>query len=199
MKLIQAAPLLVAFFTSMATAQTLSPTPAPAHPCLANLPDESATCWDSLDSIWCNEWMTDQDYSVKRTYYLCPGDYTIGQGSTNDVRDQWFGGERSIFLTPNIEIICGDAGVPSRDCVIGDGLFHIQAYGGGAWGENLLQGITFQAAALFNVGVLSAASQSITFKDCTFRVSRFMDDFVFLFRLCSAWNSPFILLISTGQ
>jgi hypothetical protein len=189
MKLIQAAPLLAAFFASMAAAQTLSPTVSPTvsvsptaapppHPCLANLPDESATCWDSLDSIWCNEWITDQDYSVKRTYYLCPGSYTVGQAGADDIREPWFEGERSIFLTPNVEIICGDDGVPSSDCVVKGGLYHVQAYGGGAWGDNLLQGITFQAAGIFNVGVLFSASQSITFKDCAFRVSRFMDDFV---------------------
>jgi hypothetical protein len=181
MKLIQAAPLLVAFFASMAAAQTVSSTPslsptaaAPAHSCLANLPDESPTCWDSLDDIWCNEWIADQDWSVKRTYYLCPGDYTIGEGSTEDVRDEWFNGERSIFLTPNIEIICGDDGVASKDCVVGGGVFQVQGMGGGVRGTNLLQGITFQAASFFNFAV-SAATQSITFKDCTFRVSRWMD------------------------
>lgn len=165
-----AAPLLVVSLSSIASAQTLAPTPAPDHPCVANLPDETPTCWDSMDDLWCNEWVVEQDYSTTRTYYLCPGTYTIGQASTDDARDPWFGGERSLLLTPNIEIICGNDGVPSNDCVVSGGLFHMQGYTGGGIGENLIQGITFQSALLFNVGVLGAATQSITFKECNFIV-----------------------------
>eukprot|EP00980_Cylindrotheca_fusiformis_P002331 scaffold541_cov138-Cylindrotheca_fusiformis.AAC.14 len=165
-----AAPTTILVATLLAgTALAQTSAPSAEHPCVAALPEEPPSCWDSLDSIWCNDWLVDTDYSVKRTYYLCPGTYTIGEASTNDARDPWFGGERAIFLTPNVEIVCGDGGVPSNDCVVSNGVYQVQAYSGGRLGENLIQGITFQEALFLSVGVGEAATQNITFKDCTFR------------------------------
>ncbi|CAJ1952969.1 unnamed protein product [Cylindrotheca closterium] len=161
--------LLVAWST-LVSAQTDAPTSEPLpteHPCVANLPD-APSCWSSLDDVWCSEWQVSQNQTMTRTYYLCPGEYIVGDPVSNDGAQPWFGGERGIFLTPNVEIICGDDGIASTDCTLTGGTFQLQATNGGEPGSNLVQGITFNQANTFTFAGGFAATQDLTFKDCAF-------------------------------
>lgn len=174
MNLQHALPVLVASIT-LVSAQTDAPTPEPLpteHPCVANLPD-APSCWDSLDAIWCSEWQVLQDQSVTRTYYLCPGEYTVGDPVSDDGAVPWASGERGLFLTPNVEIICGEDGVPSAECVLMGGTFQLQAAFGGEPGNNLVQGISFNQANTFTFAGGFSPTQNLTFKDCAFVVSSY--------------------------
>jgi hypothetical protein len=85
MNLLHALSVLVVSST-LVSAQTEAPTPEPLpteHPCVANLPD-APSCWNSLDAIWCNEWQVLQNQTMTRTYYLCPGEYTVGDPVSDD-------------------------------------------------------------------------------------------------------------------
>jgi hypothetical protein len=70
-----------------------------------------------------------------------------------------------------MEVICGDDGVASTDCILTGGTFHVQATVGGEPGSNLVQGIGFNQANTFTFAGGFEATQNLTFKDCAFIVS----------------------------
>ena len=143
---------------------------------LQTAPPDCLSTDEEINSMLTSELRADP--SSKRIYYVCPGDYYLGQFDPS-APGFFVGGLASFFSRANAEYRCGTAEEPSTDCYFYEGSFQVWITGSPfPEPHEAVKFVGFNFESALGFGVLGDRPGDVTFEDCSFNVSRQCDTYV---------------------